>query len=82
MPALLMVASASTPPTSLLKNPLNYYCCYGWSLLRYSLHGILVKMNCRKLIFSIYRMITPTLDVFQGELSFPQDQQVEQWPEP
>ena len=33
-------------------------------------------------VSNIYTTITPTLDVFRGELSFPQDQQVEQWPEP
>ena len=29
-----------------------------------------------------YTVITSTLDVFRGELSFPQDKPVEQWPEP
>ena len=33
-------------------------------------------------IFNIYTVITPTLGVLRGELSFPQDKQVEQWPEP
>ena len=33
-------------------------------------------------ILKFYTVITSTLDVFRGELSFPQDKPVEQWPEP
>ena len=33
-------------------------------------------------IFNIYTVITPTLGVLRGELSFPQEKQVEQWPKP
>ena len=40
------------------------------------------QLHTKTKILKFYTVNTPTLDVFRGELSFPQDKPVEQWPEP
>ena len=49
-------------------------------LLLVVLGPLWIKEHFQNLKF--YTVITSTLDVFRGELSFPQDKPVEQWPEP